>query len=167
MKNMKKIMFFFAAFMLLGIIVKAQAFDKVYIVMTTGSDDLRGGNHAFFSLNFTDGTSSDEIPLTTNPKASGSFGQNGVVSGEFQLPDVEDFSKVKSITVRHDGSPRSGQPFDTYDNWDLKSFRISAMTDDGGPRGANLYNSRTDRNRRTSVIRFTGDTRSVVLFVQR
>lgn len=146
---------------------QAQDFDKVYIVMTTGSDDLRGGNHAFFSINFIDGTSLDnEIALTTSSAASGSFGQNGVVSGMFSLPDVEDFSKIQSITIRHDGSPRPGNPFDTYDNWDLKAFRVSAMTDGSGQRGQNIYNSRNDANRRTFVARFTGDKRSITLFRQ-
>ena len=147
--------------------VQAQKFDRIYIVMTTGSDDLRGGNHAFISLNFSDNTSSDEVALTTNSAATGSFGQNGVVSGIWTLSDIEDLSKVTGITIRHDGSPRSGQPFDTYDNWDLKAIRVSALTDDSGPRGANIYNSRNDRARRTFVVRFTGDRRSIVLPMQR
>lgn len=145
----------------------AQIFDRVYIVLTTGSDDLRGGNHAFISINFADGTSSDEVALTTNSGASGSFGQNGVVSGYWQFQDQEDFNTITGITIRHDGSPRAGQPFDTYDNWDLKAIRVSAMTDSGGPRGVNIYNSRNDPNRRTNVIRFTGDRRSIVLQRQR
>ena len=141
----------------------AQTFDKIYIVMTTGSDDLRGGNHAFISLNFSDGTSSDEVALTTNSAATGSFGQNGVVSGVWQLQDEDDLSTVTGITVRHDGSPRSGQPFDTYDNWDLKAIRVSALTDGSGSRGVNIYNSRNDRDRRTFVVRFTGNKRSIIL----
>ncbi len=144
----------------------AQVFNQIYVVMTTGSDDLRGGNHAFISVNFSDGTSTDEVALTTNSAATGSFGQNGVVSGVWTFQDEEDFSKISGVTIRHDGSPRAGNPFDTYDNWDLKAIRISALTDGSGPRGVNIYNSRNDSNHRTNVIRFTGDARSIVLAKQ-
>ncbi len=141
--------------------VQAQDFDQIFITLTTGSDDLRGGNSAFISLNFSDGTSTDEVSLTGNPELKGSFGQNGVVTGTVTFQDVEDVSTITSITIRHDGSPKSIT--DTYDNWDLKAIRIAANTATGGPRGVNFYNSRNDRDRRASVARFTGDTRSIVL----
>lgn len=147
--------------------LQAQIFNQIYVVLTTGSDDLRGGNHAFISLNFADGTSSDEVALTTNSAASGSFGQNGVVSGIWTMQDDEDFNAITGITIRHDGSPRPGNPFDTYDNWDLKAIRVAALTDGSGPRGVNVYNSRNDAKRRTFVVRFTGNTRSIVLPRQR
>ncbi len=146
--------------------IQAQEFELIHIVLTTGGDDLRGGNSAYISLNFLDGTSSDEISITDNTSVSGSFGNNGMIVGDLVVGDVEDLSNVKSITIRHDGSPRKGQPFDTYDNWDLKAIRVSALTDGSGSRGVNIYNSRNDPDHRNFVDRFTGDVRTVTLLKQ-
>ena len=144
--------------------VQAQEFSQIFITMTTGSDDLRGGNSAFISLNFSDGTSTDEVSLTGNSEITGSFGQNGVATGTITFQDVEDVSTITSVSIRHDGSPKSFT--DTYDNWDLKAIRIAANTATGGPRGVNIYNSRNDRDRRAFVLRFTGDKRCILLAKQ-
>lgn len=165
---MKNVLFAIALFLVCATTnqIQAQEFEMIRIVLTTGGDDLRGGNSAFISINFIEGPPSEEICLTNNSALTGSFGQNGMVSGTIPIGDVENLSNVKSITIRHDGSPRAGNPFDTYDNWDLMAIRVSALTDDSGPRGVNIYNSRNDRERRTFVDRFTGDLRLVTLVKQ-
>lgn len=141
----------------------AQIFNRLYIVMTTGSDDLRKGSLAFLQLNFSDSTYSAEIPLTNNASASGNFKPNGVLSGLFTLEGNADLSTVTGVTIRYDGSPRAGEPFSTYDNWDLKAIRINAMTRRGGPRGRTIYDSRNDSDRATFVTRFTGQARRISL----
>ena len=124
------------------------------VELTTGSDDLRGGNNAFITLNRTDGTSTREISL------GGGFGQNSVVRRQITLPNAISSDQIMSVTIRHDGSPRN--PFDTYDNWDLQRLSISLANSSFSP-VANIYNSVSDPARREFVIRFSGASRQIVL----
>lgn len=135
--------------------INAQGF-SITVRMVTGSDDLRGGNNAYLSLNFTDGTSSEEVGL------GGGFGQNSEITKQIKVSGSGDVNSIRSVTIRHDGSPRSGEPFDSYDNWDLQA--ISLMSDEGY---INIYNSRNDYRKNRFVQRFTGQTRSITLFTQR
>ncbi|AKG21179.1 hypothetical protein [Calothrix sp. 336/3] len=132
----------------------ALADTNIVVRMTTGSDDLRGGNNAFISLNLVDGTSTPEFSL------GGGFGQNSVVRKTATFSRTVSLAQIRSITIRHDGSPRSGEPFDNYDNWDLQRISISLG-------GRNIYNSVNDRRRSRFVQRFTGETRQIVLNRQR
>jgi hypothetical protein len=118
---------------------------KVYL--TTGSDDLRGGgNYAFITLRYEDGSSSPEYRL------GGGFGQNSANTLTITLDRVvSDVAEVKNISIRHDGSPRAGQPFDTYDNWDLQVLR-TALVLSGGERNVTNY-------RGNPLCRFTGALR--------
>lgn len=124
---------------------------NVVVRMTTGSDDLRGGNNAFITLNLKDGTSTSEISL------GGGFNQNSLVERKISFKESVSLDQIKSVTIRHDGSPRPGEPFDTYDNWDLQRISISLAD------GRNIYNSVNDPARRSFVQRFTGQTRQIVL----
>ena len=125
-------------------------FPLIEVQLTTGDDDLRGGNMAFIKLNLKNGTSTPEIVLGrgftgySNVRVPLSFTQSLVVS------DIE------SITVRHDGSPRSGHPVDTYDNWNLQDFVLRV------PGGQIIYDSRRDR-RLPLPHRFTGASREITL----
>ncbi|MCG6137131.1 MAG: hypothetical protein MET45_21270 [Nostoc sp. LLA-1] len=134
----------------------AKAKTNVMVRMTTGSDDLRGGNNAFISLNLVDGTSTREVNL------GGGFGQNSVVTQRVTFTSKNPISpnQISSVTIRHDGRPRPGHPFDGYDNWDLQRISVSLAD------GRNIYNSVNDSARRRFVQRFTGQTRQIVLFRQ-
>lgn len=128
----------------------------IRVFITTGSDDLRGGNNAYLTFNLKNRTSSREYPL------GGAFGHDSVIEKEICLDAAVDLTTIKSITLRHDGSPRSGHPFDSYDNWDLISLRIVGVTDDGEE--INIYNSAFDPQRNRFVKRFTGSGRIITLF---
>lgn len=117
---------------------------KVYL--TTGSDDLRGGNTAFITVRYEDGSSSPEYRM------EGGFGQNSAITKTITLDRVvSDVANVRNISIRHDGSPRAGQPFDTYDNWDLQVLRV-ALVLSGGERNVVNY-------RGNPLCRFTGALR--------
>ena len=117
-------------------------------IISTGSDDLRGnGNQAYVTVNYTNGTTSKEFDL------GGGFGQNSFKTIAVDLgKQVADVSEIKTITIRHDGSPRSGQPFDGYDNWDLQSIRVALIYPSSVER--NIIN-----NNGNPLIRFTGALR--------
>lgn len=134
---------------------------KIKMAILTGGDDLRGGNNAFFTINMNDGTRKPEILI------GGGFGNNSNVEKEFDLPFELRLNEIKSITIRHDGNPRSGldHAFDTYDNWNLDAIQISLISIAG--KEFNLYNSLNDTDHRTFVTRFTGDNRTITLEVQR
>ena len=116
MSLIKAILFFVLAF--IGNSSFAGTTMKAYVA--TGGDDLRGGNTAFIKVNFTDNTTSPEYVLST------SMGGGASMTFTKDMGRVIDnLSRVKSIVIRHDGSPRSGNPFDTYDNWNLQSLRVT------------------------------------------
>jgi hypothetical protein len=120
----------------------------VKVFLTTGSDDLRGGNNAYMTISYTDGTTSPEIPL------GGGFGQNSLNTKPILLNKVVgDVTDIKSISLRHDGSPRAGQPFDTYDNWDLQVLRVALVMPNGAEQ--NVVNERGN-----PLTRFTGALRT-------
>jgi hypothetical protein len=121
---------------------------NVKVFLTTGSDDLRGGgNLAYMTVNYSDGTSSPEYNL------GGSFGQNSQATKSVRLnKTVASVSEIKSIMIRHNGSPRAGNPFDTYDNWDLQVLRVALVMPTGEQ---NIINERGN-----PLIRFTGELRT-------
>lgn len=120
---------------------------SVKVYLTTGSDDLRGGNNAFMTVNYTDGSSSPEYRL------NGGFGQNSMITKAVTInKTVASVSEIKSITIRHDGSPRAGNPFDMYDNWDLQVLRVTLVMPTAEQ---NIVNERGN-----PLIRFTGALRS-------
>ena len=113
-------------FVLLGLAISSQAAAQadcrgylLRFVITTGSDDLRSGNEVYFTVNLTDRTSLDEMEI------GGGYKQNSVVTVEKELTGYVDLTEIRSITLRHDGTPIG--PFDTYDNWDLQAIRISLI----------------------------------------
>lgn len=120
----------------------------VKVFLTTGSDDLRGGgNRAFITVHYTDGTSSPEYSL------DGGFGQNSAVTKSITISKaVKSVDEIQKITIRHDGSPRAGQPFDTYDNWDLQLLRVALVMPDKSEK--NVVNERGN-----PLARFTGAER--------
>ncbi len=119
------------------------------VFLTTGSDDLRGGNHAYMKVNYPNGTSSPEFDL-----GGGGFSQHSLNTITVNLgKSLSNISEIKSITIRHDGNPRSGNPFDTYDNWNLQSLRVALVFPDGVER--NVVNQTG-----SPLVRFTGDLRT-------
>lgn len=135
----------------------ANAATNILVRLTTGSDDLRGGNNAFIRLNLTDRTST-----RTEARLGGGFGQNSVVSKCVTFSETIPLNQIRSLTLRHDGSPRAGHSFDTYENWDLQALTVSLADSRCNP-VSNIYNSATDPRRNRFVQRFTGDTRQIVL----
>lgn len=112
-------------------------FDDIEVVVKTGGDDLRGGNDAFLEI--------DGIKYSLNKKA----GWNNNTSNSVRIN-----CKIKANSVLklvHDGSPRSGQPFDSYDNWNQDYILIRAFTKSGQIK--TLYES-------SDKTRFTGEKRT-------
>lgn len=119
---------------------------KVYT--TTGSDDLRGGNNCFVTLNFTNGLNSSEF------RVGGGFGQNSANTKTIDTGNVININDIKSITLRHDGSPRAGNSLDTYDNWDLHILRVVLVMPNGTEQ--NIVNASGN-----PLKRFTGAVRTL------
>lgn len=155
---------FFSLFLALQAMTSfAQSGEILYFTIMTGSDDLRGGNTAFATINLKDGTSTPEYIL------GGGWGQNSKVKDlEIKLTNhgPVELKNIRSVTIRHDGSPRSGNPFDTYDNWDLLAIKIVLFDEETGEY-LNVYNSVNDPRRRDFVHRFTGDSRQLTVYRQR
>jgi hypothetical protein len=148
MSSIKVVLFFVLGF--LSTVNVAQAGTIMSVYLTTGGDDLRGGgNNAYVTVNFTNGTTSPEYNL------GGGFGQNSRVTKNITLNiDVTDLNQVKNIAIRHDGSPRAGQPFDTYDNWDLQAIKVAFV----------IRNQNADFINESGkpLVRFTGQLRNRV-----
>lgn len=161
--TMKKILI--PLFLLFGAFATAYGQTPVRVVLTTGSDDLRGGNSVFIKLNLIDGRSSQEVRvfssgLRQNSSLPRTLMVRRSLTGGSEPPIP--LREIQSITIRHDGSPRNGHPFDTYDNWDLQALSVSLAAPDGSPI-ANIYNSVADPGRNRFVVRFTGSTRQITL----
>ena len=127
------------------------------VELTTGTGELRGGNNAYITLNLEDGTSTREMIL------EGGLVQNSVVRRNITLPIDVSLDRIRSITIRHDGSPRAGHPFDTYGNWTLQRISVYSSFNPS----TNIYNSVNDPERRDGVIQFSGAVRQIVLPRQR
>lgn len=150
-----------AIFCALGLSTSLQAVNtSIRVEVVTGSDDLRGGNNAFVSLNLTDGTSTPERSFATNLQQNSRFRRTVT----FDMPTAIPLTTIRSVTIRHDGSPRSGHPFDSYDNWDLQKLTVTLLDSSGNSVG-NIYNSINDSNpnRRVFLHRFTGDSRQLTV----
>ena len=120
----------------------------VKVFLTTGSDDLRGGNNAYMTIKYANGQVSPEYTL------GGGFGQNSFVTKTVNLNRaVSNVTEIQSITIRHDGSPRAGQPFDGYDNWDMQAIRVALVLQNGEER--NVINPPVGN----PLVRFTGSER--------
>lgn len=116
------------------------------ITTQTGGDDLRGYNTAFFSINYTNGTSSREYLLHRGHGGGQRSEQN------FTLDASVTLSGIRSITIRHDGSPNWP---DGYDNWNLDHLKIALINTAGTP--ITIHESSG-----APLVRFTGDTRRFV-----
>ncbi|MCF8246030.1 MAG: hypothetical protein K9J37_04415 [Saprospiraceae bacterium] len=128
----------------------ANSFLGVYLV--TGNDGLRSGNHAYVTVNYADGTSSPEYRL---PHAYGLSTGPSLPSKIALNKTVVSANEIKSVLLRHDGAPRQGEPFDTYDNWDLQSIRITVFI---GGEEVEVCNKLGN-----PLVRFTGNLRTYVL----
>jgi hypothetical protein len=104
------------------------------VFLTTGTGELRGGNTAFMTITYADGSISQEYVL------GGGFGQNSVIVKEIRLNRaLSANTEITSIMIRHDGNPRAGQPFDTYGNWTLQAIRVALVMPNGAE--INVVNS--------------------------
>lgn len=117
----------------------------------TGIDDLRGGNTASMRLILTDGSviEANRLLTTRNNGFSGNTNSRGI---PLRFTGVTDASQIRAVQIIHDGNPRSGEPFDTYDNWDLRSLKIHWGF-------SLLYDSARDPRFFDGVVRFSGDFR--------
>ncbi|MFZ4545183.1 MAG: hypothetical protein ACOYOA_14110 [Saprospiraceae bacterium] len=117
MKTSSLIIFILASFF---INVAGAQNSTMKVNLVTGGDDLRGGNFAYITVNYTDGTTSAEYNI------GGGFANGSSNTKDFPLNRaLGSIAEVKNILLRHDGKPRAGNPFDTYDNWDLKSIKVT------------------------------------------
>jgi hypothetical protein len=158
----KAILFVLTAFFTTSASI-AQSGTQINLKITTGSDDLRRNANVFFQLNFTDGTSSGEFVVHRDGGTLGTgFPHDSRKEINIALPSAVNLSNIRSITIRHDGSPRD--MFDSYDNWDLQGLQVSLLSRSGiSVTSFNIFNS-TDRR---FVTRFTGDNRLLHLDRQR
>jgi hypothetical protein len=143
--------------------LSAQSGITINLKITTGSDDLRRNAKVFFQLNFTDGTSSSEFVVHRDGGTlSTGFPHDSRKEINIALPSAVNLRSIRSITIRHDGSPRD--LFDTYDNWDLQGLQVSLLSRSGiSVTAFNIFNS-SDRR---FVTRFTGENRTLNLNRQR
>ncbi|MFM7450555.1 MAG: hypothetical protein ACKO24_18385 [Leptolyngbyaceae cyanobacterium] len=161
--------FVISALALLGISVlpsAAFAVTRLSVQVSTGVDDLRGGNTAFVNLILIDGRVLTEQVLTGSGLAGRSTRTISVI-----FPETVTATQIRSIRIRHDGSPRSGQPFDTYDNWDLRTLRVNIGEGSIAPFLLLYDSSRDSRPRVVSdglnlLNRFTGESRQIELFIR-
>ncbi len=155
---MKKAILFFLSVVFMTHL-SAQSGSTINLKITTGSDDLRRNASVFFQLNFTNGTSSSEFVVhRSGGTLSTGFPHDSRKDINIALPSAVTLSSIRSITMRHDGSPRD--IFDTYDNWDLQALQVSLRSRSGiSVTNFNIFNS-TDRR---FVTRFTGENRILTL----
>lgn len=130
------------------VVSKPDGLNKLKVTVITGQDDLRGGNRFFFTLHTRNGFSFPEIPVIP---------PNGLATNStyiFEIPVFNspaennlNYKDIAAFTIRHDGRPRAGHPFDTYDNWDCRSVLLD-------------WDSRVPKATRFSATRFTGELTS-------
>ncbi len=132
--------------------IAANAQTHILLRIRTGSDDLRGdGNRAFLTPILFD----RELPEREISKGLVSDSLKRIT---FTLPETISAEMVKGFRIRHDGNPRNGHPFDTYDNWDMVS--LTALITDARLRPiATLYESKSDPGFAHRVLRFTAEKR--------
>lgn len=136
---------------------------RIQTQISTG-DDLRGGNTALISLVLVNGTGTVEV-LPEQVLSTGLGGGSNNVISRVTFPRTVTATQIRSIRIRHDGSPRSGNPFDSYDNWDLKTLRVTLEATSTRP-AVVLYNSAGDSRVGGLVARFTGDLRQFDLAIR-
>jgi hypothetical protein len=114
------ILFIFS--ILSGLIARTARADTPFTVSTiTGKDDLRGGNQAFVSLLLVGGATTPEVAFNTSGLERGTFTTSLIFPGTITR------ANISGINIRHDGNPRNGHPFDTYDNWDMRQFMFGGF----------------------------------------
>jgi hypothetical protein len=146
MKSLKKIKKLVGSLMLCFIYTTASSVTDITVNIKSGGDDLREGNSAFIIFNFSDGTSSPEYKL-----ANGLRSNTGKSCQIILDKNIRNASEFSSMVIRHDGSPRPGNPFDTYDNWDLQSIKVYFSPDE----------RRIIANQSGNpLVRFSGNTRN-------
>lgn len=147
---MKKLSFIIAILATLFINV-ANSQSIMTVKLTTGGDDLRSGNTAYITVNYSNGTTSKEYSL------GGGFANNSFITKNIRLDRLlSNTSEISYITIRHDGAPRAGNPFDTYDNWDLQILRVTLVMPNGTEQ--NIINSSGN-----PLKRFTGAIRTLIV----
>lgn len=152
-KIVHSIGFFVLSAFLLCCPPNAFAETTLFVRIVTGSDDLRGGNTAFISLVRTDGRVIPEQVL------SGGEGGGAESIRSVTFPETVSARGIRSIRIRHDGNPRSGHPFDTYDNWNLSALRVQLVDASCRTTWHLLYDSARDRG--FTGVRFTGALRQI------
>lgn len=136
---------------------RSKAQTRLLVTIGTGEDDLRGGNRAFITLVLVDGTVLPEQVLST-----GMAGGSTSTSRIYFSRSVSSH-QIRAIRIRHDGNPRSGHPFDTYDNWNLRMLHVQITNFSYTP-VTSLYNSANDTRAQNGLIeRFTGAVRQIDL----
>jgi hypothetical protein len=127
------------ALTLLSMTALAQNFSTIVLSIKTGNDGLREGNDAWISFVKTDGTMTPEKNFADIGRRRGAFNSNVGYALGVPLGATIDLKDVARIVIRHDGSPRALNPFDTYDNWDIESIDIDIKFEN---RGRRIYNSK-------------------------
>jgi hypothetical protein len=129
------------------------------VTMSTGGDDLRGGNRAFLSLELMDGLVTAEQVISTG------LGGGSTVVARVSIPRRIAAYDIRAIRIRHDGNPRHGHPFDTYDNWDLRTLRVQLANAGFRPISL-LYDSERDSRAGGFVARFSGALRQIDKYIR-
>jgi hypothetical protein len=143
--------------MLLSMTASAQNFGTIVLSIKTGNDGLREGNDAWISFVKTDGTMTSEKNFADIGRRQGAFNSNIGYVLRVPLGATIDLKDVASIVIRHDGSPRALNPFDTYDTWDVESIEISVKFDNGGRK---IYDSKQTR---AKLVQFNDRVRTLTI----
>ena len=130
------------------VVSRPDGLNKLKITVMTGQDELRGGNQFFFTLHMRNGFSFPEMSASL---------ANGLASNStytFEMPVFNspaennlNYKDIAGFTIRHDGRPRNGHPFDTYDNWDCRSVLLD-------------WDGRVPKATRFTATRFSGELTS-------
>lgn len=104
----------------------------------TGSDDLRQGNAAFLTVRGADGRL-----LLPETRFATHAPSNAIDTWPIPRSRRANPATIDSLTLRHDGNPRNGHWFDSYDSWDVKQLTV-AWVDQNGSVLRQVYNSAAD-----------------------
>lgn len=110
-----------ASLLIAGVASAQSTVDKLVLTVDTGSDDLRGGAVAFGQLLLSSGRSEPKVNLNGGSRLDSNSSR--VFSLQLSRPLALSELTGARLRVSHDGSARNA--FESYDNWDVKSLRVS------------------------------------------
>ncbi len=98
---------------------RATPISSLQVTISTGGDDLRGGQVAYGAIGLRDGRTLPKVNLN----GGRGWGNNSTNTVTVPLPSGIRLGDLAFFTLEHDGAPKNlGQ---TYDNWNLDAIAIA------------------------------------------